>query len=360
MDAGVERLRDNAVAPSSAKQRRLGWRHWERFAQSLSFDPLLVKSPSGSNRHAYNMVRAEQFVSYLLYTVKVRTGKTCATYLGHVSTGHRIRHLRNPFSGDRWQLRQTLAAANKLAPSGIRVMEPFSVALLRRLFGTAMFSPSLRWGRLMRTVSAVALYGVHRSQAYCVPAVKDYDCTAYLSVADVRFFDMDGAACSSLFIKKGKRDQNLEGREQLYTSDGGVTAPTPLLRAWLQNDRAGAAYDDPLFTTDRGKALTYKTYMVALKTACRQADIDETLYATHSFRSGSATALLASGVDHETIKQAGDWRGEGSVNIYTLPSMEPLLQVGSAIASATHTPLPRRRGRTQELFFPNSARKPSR
>ena len=73
-----------------------------------------------------------------------------------------------------------------------------------------------------------------------------------------------------------------------------------------------------LFPTPAGRPLTLQTIRRKLVPILHALGEDPNLYNTHSFRIGAATELFQRGVDKETIKWLGRWKGP-TVELYNRP-----------------------------------------
>ena len=64
----------------------------------------------------------------------------------------------------------------------------------------------------------------------------------------------------------------------------------------------------PLFRYQGGNYLTRQTFITLLRTTLRQAGLDDSQYAAHSFRIGAATTAKEAGISDVHIKMLGRWK----------------------------------------------------
>ena len=67
---------------------------------------------------------------------------------------------------------------------------------------------------------------------------------------------------------------------------------------------------DPLFMLPNRKPVTYREFMIFLKTIVSIIGYDPKNFSTHSFRRGGATHAFRSNVPSELIKEHGDWSSD--------------------------------------------------
>ena len=359
---GVMALRANGKVKGTWTNMRVAVDAWIKYRVFLQASCWLPNAATGSTEEWLNCAHCESFISFMFSHLRVKCATTALAYVAGVGAAHEYEGRQNPWARKNRFLKDTIAGAKRLHPSGSNVKEVLTVPIIRALFETRFFDIRTRFGRMLRLLIVVAMFGMLRSQSLVVQSSAKFTPSADLSIADVSESTVRGKRRVFFLIKGGKTDQIKVGRlqpfEQLSPEFADICVPT-LTRAWLQQDCAGLKPESPMFSNDYGRACNYRTYNKFLKLGIAEIGLTPNNYASHSARSGGATAAFAAGVDMELIKQCGNWRSSAVLR-YTRPCIEPLLSVGPAIASAVFTTLPRRRGGIQETLFPNSKRAGSR
>ena len=108
-------------------------------------------------------------------------------------------------------------------------------------------------------------------------------------------------------IKISKTDQYTNGTEVVVGLGFGGLCCVSVLYNYLATWRRGASRMAPAFTMADGSPATYAFLATGLRAALIGAGIDPSSYASHSFRSGGATAAAAEGVPEYLIKLQGRW-----------------------------------------------------
>jgi integrase len=88
----------------------------------------------------------------------------------------------------------------------------------------------------------------------------------------------------------------------------------------------------PVFTLTTGRILTYSVINNTLKRLVAQLGLDPSLYSTHSFRAGAATAAAAAGLSDSEVQRLGRWRSS-VYSRYVRPSPQRLAEVAPALVN---------------------------
>jgi integrase len=92
----------------------------------------------------------------------------------------------------------------------------------------------------------------------------------------------------------------------------------------------------PVFTLSTGQLLTYSVLNRTLKRLVALLGLDSTLYSTHSFRSGAATAAAAAGLSDAEVQRLGRWRSSVFAR-YVRPSNQRIAGFAPALViSSSH------------------------
>ena len=90
--------------------------------------------------------------------------------------------------------------------------------------------------------------------------------------------------------------------------------PVDLTEAYSNLRRPYVNKSEPFYILPDGNPVSSQQFRKVLKTILTNLKLDETLYGTHSFRSGRATDLSKRGVSVDKIKQIGRWRSNAVYN----------------------------------------------
>ena len=82
----------------------------------------------------------------------------------------------------------------------------------------------------------------------------------------------------------------------------------------------------PFFRFADGRHLTQERFVTAMRTALKQASIDDSKYSGHSFRIGAATTTAQQGLSDTLIKTLGQWESS-AYTIYIHTPRETLCNV---------------------------------
>ena len=106
-------------------------------------------------------------------------------------------------------------------------------------------------------------------------------------------------------IKQSKTDPFHKGVQLFLAKTGKKICPITAIMPYLalQGPKQG-----PLFLYQRGNYLTRQGFTTLLCTTLRQAGLDDSQYAAHSFRIGAATTAKEAGISDVHIKMLGQWK----------------------------------------------------
>ena len=124
--------------------------------------------------------------------------------------------------------------------------------------------------------------------------------TSHLSVDDPQ---NPKAICKNL--KQSKSDPFRKGVQVLIGATSDCLCPVAALMAYLAVRDKDAS--TPLFKFRNNEPLSRDRFVREVRKALREAGMDQSQYAGHSFRSGAATVAAACGVEDSLIKALGRW-----------------------------------------------------
>ena len=154
----------------------------------------------------------------------------------------------------------------------------------------------------------LAFFGFLRCSEFTCNSSFDSEC--HLSRNDITFHpNILDADNFEVVIKRSKTDPFRRGCRLAIGSSRNKLCPVRAMKTYmLQSAPATAAR--PLFEFTSGAPLTRTALTSHLRRLLRQQGLDETLYASHSFRIGAATAAGSAGLATWLIKTLGRWSSD--------------------------------------------------
>lgn len=132
-------------------------------------------------------------------------------------------------------------------------------------------------------------------------------------LAGVKMIDLDLPEGTVKVFGKGSKE-----RVSLFGE-----ACTEALTAYIDGERTEPVAGDPLFTNDKGGALTTRTIQNVIKRWARAAGLPEDV-SPHTLRHSFATHLLDGGADLKTVQQLLGHENLATTQVYTHVSIERL------------------------------------
>ena len=123
---------------------------------------------------------------------------------------------------------------------------------------------------------------------------------------NLRWSDITHTDKITIKLHQSKTDPFRKGHQVLIFPTNTSTCP---LRAFLKYAPLAnqSAADDPLFNAGRFAPLTSTSLNKALYILLQNAGLDQSQYASHSFRNGAATTAAAARIPAWMIKSLGRW-----------------------------------------------------
>ena len=88
----------------------------------------------------------------------------------------------------------------------------------------------------------------------------------------------------------------------------------------------------PLFILQDGSYLTRQKFMDLLRLTLREAGLDDSKYAAHSFRIGAATSAKDAGIDDVHVKILGRWKSN-AYQLYVRTPQEKLASLSKQLVA---------------------------
>jgi hypothetical protein len=148
-------------------------------------------------------------------------------------------------------------------------------------------------------------------------------------------FAEDGTYAQVLLVK-GKNDVYNSGsfRYLMAAAKDAPFCPVRMLRRYMDHTDAKChfAAEAPLLRHDDGRLVTYDHMRKCVKRHARRLGLDEDAFATHSGRSGPATALGEAGFDIDTIMLQGYWATLAGCQRYVRMTAERAQKIAGALS----------------------------
>ncbi len=196
---------------------------------------------------------------------------------------------------------------------------------------------SLMW----RAALCFGLVGLCRGCEFALDGRESFQTSQHLVPGDVDFFDHEGVRHASVRMRKRKDLRVLRGKHSRVLIAGGgghIDAARELERWMIRRQQLGLPRDGPLFCFSDGRAISVGDVRGEVRRVMQAAGQPPECFGAHSLRIGGATAALAAGVPPQLIRLMGRWSSD-VYEIYCRLSAQAALRVGTAIGSATVTPL---------------------
>ena len=167
-----------------------------------------------------------------------------------------------------------------------------------------------------------------------------FDEVTNILVKDLSFKDSH----IELAIPKAKTDQLRQGNVVVIASTGGDTCPVWLLSLYMKAAGFHKSKRDSSFLFTRvifknkklqlfptGKPMTYTNVRDIVKKKAQQIGLNPKDFATHSMRSGGATAAAEAGVDERLMQKHGRWAQASSKDKYIVDALQKRLGVSKVL-----------------------------
>ena len=250
---------------------------------------------------------------------------TIRTYLAGVRHLHITRGLPNPLEKSP-RLDLAIAGAKRLTHQKNHVRLPITPLILQRMRGVMCLDQHNH--KMLWAASLLGFYGFLRSAEFTVPAAQAYDLTSHLSPQDIAVDSHYNPSVIRVRIKKSKTDQFGQGT---YVYIGKTNTDLCPVAAILTYMAARGMAPGPLFILQDGSHLTREKLVSLMREVLRSAGIDDTQYASHSFRIGAATTAAANGVQDTVIKSLGRWKSQAYQGYIQLPQHD-LARIATILA----------------------------
>ena len=347
----------DALAPETRAKHEAHWGHFALFCHRRGADEDGVCGPWLPGRHLAAEERLIlEFIAYEGTLTNDGRGWTVGTVrhkLAAVKFFHLHHYLPDPTSSPRISGALRALQRQRREPTSLRmpVTKDILLALLRqshaRAGPAAVRSP--RDNAAYRAAAVCAWLYLLRSAEYADATNGRGDPRDYcLRLGDLALYDESGAQCSlheplsaarlSLALRGSKTDQARLGCVRSLQRTPGELDAVALVAGLLRflSPVELSSPSTPLFSLDSGRPVSSSGVTGDLRAAAKSSGLDPARYATHSLRRGGATALVAAGVNPETVRRFGRWLSD-AWRTYVFGTTEHLGDLAAGMVNADYT-----------------------
>ena len=237
-------------------------------------------------------------------------------------------------------LQQTLRGVKRIQSRGnlpSRVRLPITTDILNLMRAIWEKDPSSHNNIMLWAASTICFFGFFRSGEISVPARDKFDPECHLTLRDVSVDDPGNPSAVCLNLKQSKTDPFRKGVQIYIGATNNQLCPVAALMAYLAiRDRDPTS---PLFKFQDNEPLTRDRFVREVRKSLREAGLDQSKYAGHSFRSGAATEAAARGLEDSLIKTLGRWESSAYQVYIQLPRHHLIISGITACWWATRSPV---------------------
>ena len=169
---------------------------------------------------------------------------------------------------------------------------------------------------MLWAASCLCFFGFLRMGEAVVPSDTEFNPMVHLTYQDVQAESTSQPKWIRVRIKASKTDPFCVGVTIYVGATGKWLCQVAAVLQYMVQQGSGGS---PLFQFSDSRYLTRSRFITALRTALREAGIDATQFAGHSFRIGAATTASLCGIQDSMIHTLGRWRSTS----YTLYIQTP-------------------------------------
>ena len=233
----------------------------------------------------------------------------------------------DPKVGDMALLQQTIKGIKRvqshqnLQP---RVRLPITTEVLRAMQRSWNRDPYDYRNVMLWAASAVCFFGFFRSGEITVPSASNFDASCHLTLNDLSVDDPRNPKAICINLKQSKTDPFRRGIQVFIGATNDRLCPVAALMAYLtMRDKSTST---PLFKFQNNEPLSRDRFVMEVRKALREAGIDQSKYAGHSFRIGAATEAAARGLEDSLIKALGRWES-AAYQVYVKLPRQSLISI---------------------------------
>ena len=204
-----------------------------------------------------------------------------------------------------------------------RTRLPITINLLRTLKHALRESHySLAEQRMLWATFTLAFYGFLRASEYI----------------NLQWSDITHTDRITITLRQSKTDPFRSGHQVEIFPTFSSTCPVKAFKLYIPYANSTLPAD-PLFNAGRFSPLSQVSLNKALRYLLAQAGLNQTNFASHSFRIGAATTAAAAGIPSWIIKSLGRWASNAYLTyIHRSPSLTPAVIELMSRTDATNQP----------------------
>ena len=247
--------------------------------------------------------------------------KTLKVYLCGIRLWHIEEGFEDPTSDPLLQL--VCRGIRRMQGDRCRTRLPITINLLRTLKRELQQSHySLAEQRMLWSAFTLAFYGFLRASEYL----------------NLQWSDISHNNRITINLRQSKTDPFRKGHQIFIYPTNTSTCPFRAFLLYIPFSSKTTA-SDPLFMAGRFAPLTQASLNKALRTLLNRAGLDQSQYASHSFRIGAATTAAAARIPVWMIKSLGRWTSNAYLcYIHRSPRLTPAITELMARTDATNQP----------------------
>lgn len=175
----------------------------------------------------------------------------------------------------------------------------------------------------------LCFFGFLRSGEITIPNQQSYDASVHLNFSDIATDNSVPPSIIQVKIKASKTDPFRHGTLIHIGRSNNTLCPVSALLSYLsiRGNSPGI-----LFHFQDNTPLTKPHFTAKLRDFLKQAGINDSQYAGHSFRIGAATTAAAKGVEDSLIQTLGRWKSSAYLSYVRIPP-ERLAALSQVLAS---------------------------
>ena len=272
MAARLTFLQSQAIADSTRRSYQAGIRRYSNLCASRGWPGF----PATETTLRF-------FAAYLTDQVSFKTIKL---YMAGIRFARTENSLPDPFLAAPL-LHLLLRGIKRTSGLTSRQRLPITMTLLRQIKEELARAPGyLPTDKLMLwSAFTLAFYGFLRSSEFISPSASQFNPLVHLSTTDVSF---PSTGCLNLHLKASKTDPYRQGCSLLIASSHRSVCAVRALRKYLALHLTSGT--SPLYVFQSGNYLTRAKVTIIIRTLLQRLGISSELYASHSFRIGTATS----------------------------------------------------------------------
>ena len=203
---------------------------------------------------------------------------------------------------------------------------PITTEVLRAMQRSWSKDPYDYCNIMLWAASTICFFGFFRSGEITVPSSSRFDSSCHLTLKDLSVDDPQNPKAICINLKQSKTDPFRKGVQVFIGATNDHLCPVAALMAYLAvRDKDMTT---PLFKFQDNEPMSRDRFVREVRKALREAGMDQSKYAGHSFRSGAATVAAACGLEDSLIKALGIWESS-AYQIYVKLPRQSLVSIAA-------------------------------